>query len=117
MGGSHRRNSSGLTCEVDLHGLSSDQAEMRILRILDENAGHSGQVIRFIHGKGTGILADVVQRLGQRDPRVASVERSFLNPGMTSYTLSEMKKPHVIMRVNTPTTWEQSPPPVRKRKR
>lgn len=103
--------------EIDLHGLNSEQAESGILRILDEYAGQAGFVLRIIHGKGTGILADLVERIGRRDPRVASVDKSFLNPGMTSYTLSGQKGASRAPGPSTPTHWDYLPPPVRKRKR
>ena len=103
--------------EIDLHGLNSEQAESRILRILDENAGQAGLVLRFVHGKGAGILADLVERIGKRDPRVSSVDKSFFNPGMTSFTLNGQKGTHPAAHPNTPAHWNQPPPPVRKRKR
>lgn len=114
---SRMRASMNQIGEVDLHGLHSDQAEMRILRILEEQAGREGLVIRFIHGKGSGILADLVERIGKRDPRVASVDKSFLNPGMTSFTMSGSKGSHTTPRPNLPSHWDPPPPPVRKRKR
>lgn len=117
MASTRGRTTASQINEIDLHGLDSTQAEMRILRILDEYAGRAGLVLRFVHGKGTGALADLVERIGARDPRVASVDKSFLNPGMTSYTLSDLKKPHTAPRISAPAHWDQPPPPVRKRKR
>jgi dsDNA-specific endonuclease/ATPase MutS2 len=117
MASARSRASSGQIQEVDLHGLHTDQAEARILRVLDEQAGREGLVIHFIHGKGLGVLADLVERIGRRDPRVASVERSFFNAGMTGYTLSGQKVNRSASMVSTPAHWNQPPPPVRKRKR
>ena len=103
--------------EIDLHGLSVELAEARILHTLSDQAGREGMEVRFVHGKGLGILADLVDRVGRRDPRVASVDRSFLNPGVTTYTLSGSKGSERNPRAHDSTGWDLPVPPVRRRKR
>ncbi len=99
-------------CEYDLHGLHVDAVAARLETILARHAP-GGAVVRIIHGKGTGALADEVARLARRDPRVVDCYRSGLNAGVTILQLQPGP---------TPKPTPQHPPahypipPIRKRK-
>lgn len=79
--------------EYDFHGLTASEAESKLRSILTRHQGQSGCLIRIIHGKGTGILADLVLRIARADPRVLSADRGFLNPGTTDILLNEKTRP------------------------
>lgn len=86
---SRKKSSVASVPEYDLHGLTGIEAEREIVRVLKLHEGKSGQHVLFIHGKGgSGILAEVVARVGRRDPRVSQVEPGFLNPGVTTLVLN-----------------------------
>lgn len=102
--------------EFDFHGLTGEQAAIRLQSILDQYQGKAGQQIHIIHGKGNGILEQEVERLGKSDPRVESVEKSFFNPGITILILNDKTRPPSPIR--SVSEWDHVPiPPVRRRKR
>lgn len=103
--------------EVDLHGLHAEQAENRIMQVLDTHAGRQGLEIRIIHGKGSGILEGIVDRIGRADPRVESVEKSFFNPGMTTLILSSKARSPLKHNPVDSSNLHHPIPPVRRKKR
>lgn len=111
-----KKSSAASIPEYDLHGLTAIEAEREILRVLKLHEGKSGQQVLFIHGKGgSGVIAEVVARVGRRDPRVSQVEPGFLNPGITTLVLNGK-------RGGSPPPPKEDymglpPPRVRKRKR
>ena len=79
---------AGSTVEVDLHGLTAEDAKRRLERLLS-NLGPQISEVRVIHGYNGGqALRDMV-RLRLKHPRIASKLVS-LNPGETRLIL---KKP------------------------
>ncbi|MCK6497543.1 Smr/MutS family protein [bacterium] len=112
-----RRPTHAPSLEVDLHGLHADQAEQRILQILDMHCGRQGLDIRFIHGKGSRILEGIVDRIGRSDPRVASVVKHFFNSGMTSLILSGQTKTPPRRALSSEVHLLHPVPPVRKKKK
>lgn len=83
-----RVEKTGTTVEVDLHGLTAEDAKRRLERLLS-NLGPQISEVRVIHGYNGGqALRDMV-RLRLKHPRIASKLVS-LNPGETRLIL---KKP------------------------
>lgn len=83
-----RTTKTGPTVEVDLHGLTVEDAKRRLEHLLS-NLGPEVAEVRVIHGYNTGqALRDMV-RLRLKHPRIASKLVS-LNPGETRLIL---KKP------------------------
>lgn len=83
-----RVTKTGPTVEVDLHGLTVEDAKRRLEHLLS-NLGPEVEEVRVIHGYNTGqALRDMV-RLRLKHPRIASKLVS-LNPGETRLIL---KKP------------------------
>ncbi len=74
--------------EYDFHGLRADEAERKLKALLDRHARDGGAVLVIVHGKGTGVLADVVARVASRHPAVAHVQRGFVNEGVTRIEMS-----------------------------
>jgi DNA mismatch repair protein MutS2 len=77
--------------EVSLRGLRADEAEATLERALDAAVLDDLPYLRIIHGKGTGALRDMVQRLLQRDPRVARFGLAPANQGGSGVTVVELR--------------------------
>jgi len=76
--------------EVDLHGLTSEDAKHRLEHLLS-NAGPEVREVRVIHGYNSGqALRDMV-RFRLKHPRIAS-KLVTLNPGETRLLLSQPEK-------------------------
>ena len=57
---------------LDLRGQRREEAEAALLRHLDAAVAAGRSQIEILHGKGNGVLADLVRVLAQQDPRVAA---------------------------------------------
>ncbi|HEY6223017.1 MAG TPA: Smr/MutS family protein, partial [Gemmatimonadales bacterium] len=77
--------------EVSLRGLRADEAEAMLERALDAAVLDDLPYLRVIHGKGTGTLRDLVQRMLQRDPRVARFGLAPANQGGSGVTVVELR--------------------------
>ncbi|HET9710004.1 MAG TPA: Smr/MutS family protein, partial [Gemmatimonadales bacterium] len=75
--------------EVSLRGLRADEAEAILERALDAAVLDDLPYLRIIHGKGTGALRDLVQRVLQHDPRVARFGLAPANQGGSGVTVVE----------------------------
>ena len=77
--------------EIDLRGMTGDEAWIEIDRYLD-SAGLAGlSSVRLIHGKGTGALRAAVRSSLRDDPRVASFRSGQQGEGDTGVTVVELK--------------------------
>ncbi|MBP5173947.1 MAG: endonuclease MutS2 [Clostridia bacterium] len=77
--------------EIDLRGMTGDEAWVEIDRYLD-SAGLAGlSSVRLIHGKGTGALRAAVRSRLRDDPRVASFRSGQQGEGDTGVTVVELK--------------------------
>jgi len=77
--------------EVDLRGMTGDEAEAAALAALDAAVLADRPYLRIIHGKGTGVVRSRVQQLLSRDPRVASHAFAPANQGGTGATVAELR--------------------------
>jgi DNA mismatch repair protein MutS2 len=75
--------------EVDLRGLTGDEAEQTVLAALDAAVLAEQPYLRIIHGKGTGVVRDRVQQVVRRDRRVKSHAFAPSNQGGTGVTMVE----------------------------
>lgn len=75
--------------EVDLRGLTGDEAEAAALAALDAAILAELPWLRVIHGMGTGVVRDRVRRLLERDRRVARYEFAPRNQGGVGVTVVE----------------------------
>lgn len=75
--------------EVDLRGLTGDEAEVAALAALDAAILAELPFIRFIHGMGTGVVRDRVRGILARDRRVARFEFAPRNQGGVGVTVAE----------------------------
>jgi DNA mismatch repair protein MutS2 len=75
--------------EVDLRGLTGDEAEQAIVGALDRAVLAEQPFLRIIHGKGTGVVRERVQQVLRRDRRVKSHAFAPSNQGGTGVTVAE----------------------------
>ena len=90
-GASSTAASSTAATEVSLRGLRADEAEAILERALDAAVLDDLPYLRIIHGKGTGALRDLVQRVLQHDPRVARFGLAPANQGGSGVTVAELR--------------------------
>jgi DNA mismatch repair protein MutS2 len=75
--------------EVDLRGLTGDEAEAAALAALDAAVLAEQPYLRIIHGMGTGVVRERVRRIVARDRRVAKYDFAPRNQGGTGVTIVE----------------------------
>ncbi len=63
--------------ELDLHGLDRFQAEHDVDAFLHDTSHTGERVVAIIHGRGTGILREVVHRVLSRHETVEYFEDAF----------------------------------------
>ncbi len=76
--------------EIDLRGLTGDEAVAAVERFLEQATVHGLPMIRIIHGKGTGVLRARIQDLLRSHPRVASFRLGESGEGGAGVTVAEM---------------------------
>ncbi|HEX5003885.1 MAG TPA: Smr/MutS family protein [Gemmatimonadales bacterium] len=77
--------------EIDLRGLTGDEAEAAALAAIDAAVLAERPYLRIIHGMGTGVVRARVQRVLQADARVRSHAFAPPNQGGTGATVAELK--------------------------
>jgi DNA mismatch repair protein MutS2 len=78
--------------EIDIRGLTFDEAEPVIERYLDD-AGNAGlETVSIIHGKGTGMLRKKVQEYLNRNPLVSSHRLGNWNEGSSGVSVVTLRK-------------------------
>jgi DNA mismatch repair protein MutS2 len=85
------RPSADAVSEVMLRGLRVDEAEAALTHALDAAVLADLPYLRIIHGKGTGALRDLVQRILESDPRVARWGFPPANQGGSGVTVVEFR--------------------------
>jgi DNA mismatch repair protein MutS2 len=83
------RSSREQTYEIDLRGLTGDEAEQVVVSALDAAVLAEQPYLRIIHGKGTGVVRERVQQVVRGDRRVKSHGFAPSNQGGTGVTLVE----------------------------
>ncbi|MEO8140021.1 MAG: Smr/MutS family protein [Gemmatimonadota bacterium] len=75
--------------ELDLRGLTGDEAEQVTLAALDAAVLSEQPYLRIIHGKGTGVVRERVHQLLKRDRRVKTYGFAPSNQGGSGATVAE----------------------------
>jgi DNA mismatch repair protein MutS2 len=75
--------------ELDLRGMTGDEAEQVVVAALDAAVLAEQPYLRIIHGKGTGVVRERVQQVLQRDRRVRGHAFAPANQGGTGVTVAE----------------------------
>jgi DNA mismatch repair protein MutS2 len=76
--------------DVDLRGLTGDEAEAAALAALDAAVLAEQPYLRIIHGMGTGVVRERVRRIVARDRRVSKYDFAPRNQGGTGVTVVEL---------------------------
>lgn len=77
------------TFELDLRGMTGDEAEAVTLAAIDAAVLAEQPYLRVIHGKGTGVVRERVRRLASSDRRVARFDFAPAPQGGTGVTILE----------------------------
>lgn len=75
--------------EIDLRGLTSDEAESAVVLAIDEAVLAEQPYLRIIHGKGTGALRERVRQIVESDGRVTRSAFAAPNQGGSGVTVVE----------------------------
>jgi DNA mismatch repair protein MutS2 len=75
--------------ELDLRGLTGDEAEQATLAAVDAAVLAEQPFLRIIHGMGTGVVRERVRRVVSKDKRVARYGFAPRNQGGTGVTIVE----------------------------
>jgi len=77
--------------EVDLRGMTGDEALEAVDKYLDDAMLASLSQVRIIHGKGTGALRKVITDYLRKDPRVAESRLGETGEGGAGVTVAKLK--------------------------
>jgi DNA mismatch repair protein MutS2 len=81
--------SDGSSLEVDLRGLTGDEAEQATIAAVDAAVLAEQPFLRIIHGMGTGVVRERVRRVVSGDRRVTRFGFAPRNQGGTGVTIVE----------------------------
>lgn len=87
----HKLRSLGATPEVDLRGMTTDEAEGVVERFLDQAMLGNLQTVTVIHGKGTGAVRAAVHRVLKKNRAVKSFRLGRYGEGEDGVTIVELK--------------------------
>jgi DNA mismatch repair protein MutS2 len=75
--------------EIDLRGMTGDEAEIATVAAVDAAVLAEQPFLRIIHGMGTGVVRERVQRVVSKDGRVSRYAFAPRNQGGTGVTIVE----------------------------
>ena len=75
--------------EIDLRGMTGDEAEMATVAAVDAAVLAEQPFLRIIHGMGTGVVRERVRRVVEKDRRVARYDFAPRNQGGSGVTIVE----------------------------
>jgi DNA mismatch repair protein MutS2 len=81
--------SSPFSLEVDLRGMTGDEAEMATVAAVDAAVLAEQPFLRIIHGMGTGVVRERVRRVVSKDRRIARYAFAPRNQGGSGVTVVE----------------------------
>ena len=87
--GSGERSGESASLEVDLRGLTGDEAEQATIAAVDAAVLAEQPFLRIIHGMGTGVVRERVRRVVSGDRRVARFAFAPRNQGGSGVTIVE----------------------------
>ena len=87
----HKLRSLGAKAEVDLRGMTTDEAEMTLSQFLDRAIMGNLTQVTVIHGKGTGAVRKAVHTYLKRCKGVASFRLGRYGEGEDGVTVAELR--------------------------
>ncbi len=88
---SHQLRSLGASPEVDLRGMTGDEAVVELDRFLDNAVMGKLSEVRIIHGKGTGAVRAAVREHLKRSPYVKAFRPGRYGEGEDGVTVAELR--------------------------
>ncbi len=82
---------SGMSHRIDLRGQRVEEAQANIEKFLDNARFHSGKELEIIHGRGTGVLRDLVHKILRNNEQIESFDFAPEENGGDGVTLVELK--------------------------
>ena len=89
--GAPSRATRQTSSEVDLRGMSADEAIMELDRYIDHAVMGGIPSVSIIHGKGTGVLRSAVHQHLRRHKNIKSFRLGVFGEGETGVTIAEIK--------------------------
>lgn len=89
--GAVRREVSSVSTEIDLRGMTLEEAIDETDRFLDRSVMSGIHSVTLIHGKGTGVLRSGLQNILRRHPHVKSFRNGRYGEGENGVTVVELK--------------------------
>lgn len=83
--------SMGASYEVDLRGMTGEEAVLELDRFLDQAVMGKLSEVRIIHGKGTGVVRQKVREHLKRSPYVTSFRPGKFGEGEDGVTVATLK--------------------------
>jgi DNA mismatch repair protein MutS2 len=80
---------SSTSLEIDLRGMTGDEAETATVAAVDAAVLSEQPFLRIIHGMGTGVVRERVRRVVARDRRISRYGFAPRNQGGTGVTIVE----------------------------
>ena len=87
----HQLRSLGAAQEVDLRGMTADEAIVEMDRFLDGAVMGKLQQVTIIHGKGTGVVRAAVRGHLKHSPYVKAFRAGLYGEGEDGVTIAELK--------------------------
>jgi len=78
--------------EIDIRGLLANEAEVRITKFIDTAVLSGLLTLHIIHGKGTGVLREMVSQFLKHDKRIEEYRLGYWNEGGSGVTVVKLKK-------------------------
>ncbi len=88
---SYSFDTSGQQVRIDIRGERADQAEFEVVRFLDGAYSSGLERVEILHGKGTGALKEMVQRLLKNYDKINSFYFAPIESGGDGITIAEFK--------------------------
>ncbi len=89
----HLAKSSSIRSEIDLRGKTVEEGLTLVDKYLDDAFLSSLARVRIIHGKGTGVLGEAIQRYLDSHPHVQDIRYGAPNEGGHGVTVVELHLP------------------------
>lgn len=84
-------NSKRPLLEIDIRGMNVDEGIVEVDSFIDRAVMNHAGMVTIIHGKGTGVLREGIQRHLKRNPSVKSFRNGIYGEGEEGVTVVELK--------------------------
>lgn len=91
VSGSYSFDTSGQQVRIDIRGERAEQAEFEVVKFLDGAYSSGLNQVEILHGKGTGALKEMVQRLLKNYDKISSFHFAPIESGGDGITIAEFK--------------------------